>query len=36
MRERATDLGGRVDIESRPGAGTMVRAVIPVTQPTPS
>jgi PAS domain S-box-containing protein len=36
MRERATDLGGRVDIESRPGAGTMVRAVIPVSQPTPS
>jgi len=36
MRERATDLGGRLDIESRPGAGTTVRATIPVTQPIPS
>jgi signal transduction histidine kinase len=36
MRERAVDLGGRLEIESRPGAGTMVRAIIPVTQPTPS
>jgi signal transduction histidine kinase len=33
MRERATDLGGRLDIESRPGAGTTVRAMIPVSQP---
>jgi PAS domain S-box-containing protein len=30
MRERATDLGGRLDIESSPGAGTVVRARIPV------
>jgi PAS domain S-box-containing protein len=36
MRERATDLDGRLDIESRPGGGTMVRAIIPVTEPTPS
>jgi PAS domain S-box-containing protein len=36
MRERATDLGGRLDIESSPGAGTMVRAIIPVSQPAPS
>ncbi len=36
MRERATDLGGRLDIESRPGAGTVVRAIIPVSQPAPS
>ena len=36
MRERATDLGGRLDIESRPGAGTTVRAIIPVSQPAPS
>jgi PAS domain S-box-containing protein len=36
MRERATDLDGRLDIESRPGAGTMVRAIIPATEPTPS
>jgi PAS domain S-box-containing protein len=33
MRERATGLGGRLDIESHPGAGTMVRAIIPVSQP---
>jgi signal transduction histidine kinase len=33
MRERATGLGGRLDIESSPGAGTMVRAIIPVSQP---
>jgi PAS domain S-box-containing protein len=36
MRERATDLGGRLDIESGPGAGTTVRAIIPVSQPAPS
>jgi PAS domain S-box-containing protein len=36
MRERATDLGGRLDIESRPGAGTMVRAIIPLSQSAPS
>jgi signal transduction histidine kinase len=33
MRERATDLGGRLDIESNPGTGTMVRVIIPVSQP---
>lgn len=30
MRERATLLGGAIDIESRPGRGTVVRARIPV------
>jgi signal transduction histidine kinase len=29
MRERATELGGRLEIESRPQAGTKVRAIIP-------
>ena len=32
MRERATELGGSLDIESRPQAGTRVRAFIPATQ----
>jgi PAS domain S-box-containing protein len=36
MRERATDLGGRLDIESLPGSGTTVRAMIPVSQPAAS
>jgi signal transduction histidine kinase len=36
MRERATDLGGKLDIESHPGVGTTVRAIIPVSQPAPS
>jgi PAS domain S-box-containing protein len=36
MRERASELGGRLDIESRLGAGTTVRAVIPANQPTAS
>lgn len=36
MRERAKELGGKLDIESRPGAGTLVRAVIPGSQPTAS
>jgi len=36
MRERATGLGGSLDIESRPGAGTIVRAVIPTGQATRS
>ena len=30
MRERAEDVGGRLDIHSRPGAGTEVVALIPV------
>jgi signal transduction histidine kinase len=30
MSERAAELGGRCDIESMPGAGTRVRAVLPV------
>ena len=29
MRERATGLGGTLDIESHPGEGTIVRAIIP-------
>jgi PAS domain S-box-containing protein len=29
MRERASELGGRLEIESRPRGGTMVRAIIP-------
>jgi len=33
MRERATELGGSLEIESRPQAGTRVRAIIP-TNPT--
>jgi PAS domain S-box-containing protein len=31
MRERATELGGSLEIESRPQAGTRVRAIIPAT-----
>jgi len=30
MRERANELGGRLEIESQPRAGTRVRAIIPV------
>jgi signal transduction histidine kinase len=36
MRERAAELGGRLDIESRPGVGTTVRAMVPVSQSTSS
>jgi signal transduction histidine kinase len=36
MRERATELGGNLEIESRPQAGTRVRAIIPATQSDPS
>jgi PAS domain S-box-containing protein len=32
MRERATGLGGTLEIESHPGDGTMVRAIIPTGQ----
>ncbi len=32
MRERAAYVGGRVDIESRPGTGTRVRAEVPVAE----
>jgi signal transduction histidine kinase len=32
MRERATELGGSLEIESRPRAGTRVRAIVPVTR----
>jgi signal transduction histidine kinase len=32
MRERATGLGGTLDIESQAGAGTIVRAIIPAGQ----
>ncbi|MDB4950357.1 MAG: putative transrane two component system sensor kinase transcription regulator protein [Gemmatimonadetes bacterium] len=34
MQERAAYLGGRVEVESRPGAGTRVRAEIPVPRAT--
>jgi signal transduction histidine kinase len=30
MQERATLVGGRLEIESRPGAGTTVRAHVPL------
>jgi signal transduction histidine kinase len=33
MRERAHALGGKVDINSRPGHGTLVKIVVPVPQP---
>ena len=33
MRERAELLGGRFELESRPGAGTTVRAFLPLDQP---
>lgn len=36
MRERAQSLGGDVTVRSRPGAGTEVRAVIPLPAGTPS
>jgi PAS domain S-box-containing protein len=32
MRERATELGGRLEIESRPEAGTKIRAIIPASR----
>jgi len=36
MRERANELGGSLEIESRPQAGTVVRAIIPATPSHPS
>jgi len=36
MRERANELGGSLEIESRPQAGTDVRAIIPATPSHPS
>ncbi len=33
MRERAELLGGRLELESSPGAGTRVRAFLPLTEP---
>jgi len=36
MRERANELGGHLEIESRPQAGTIVRALIPATPSHPS
>jgi signal transduction histidine kinase len=36
MRERATELGGSIEIESRPQAGTSVRAIIPAFRSHPS
>lgn len=36
MRERANELGGSLEIESRPDAGTIVRAIIPATPSHPS
>jgi signal transduction histidine kinase len=35
MRERATELGGTLEIDSRLGAGTIVRAMIPAKESTP-
>jgi nitrate/nitrite-specific signal transduction histidine kinase len=32
MRERAAELGGSLEIESRPQAGTKVRAIIPASR----
>ncbi len=32
MRERAELLGGRLELESGPGAGTRVRAFLPLTE----
>jgi signal transduction histidine kinase len=32
MRERITDLGGRLEIESAPGEGTVVAASLPLQQ----
>jgi two-component system sensor kinase len=34
MRERAELLGGRLELESKVGAGTRVRAVLPLTEAT--
>jgi signal transduction histidine kinase len=36
MHERVQLLGGRLIIEAEPGAGTTVRAVVPLAPPTPS
>ena len=36
MRERANELGGRLEIESRPRAGTRVRAIIPAIRSNPT
>ncbi|MDM0012583.1 PAS domain S-box protein [Variovorax sp. J22P168] len=33
MRERARHFGGRIDIDSAPGAGTLLRLALPLTQP---
>lgn len=33
MRERATELGGRIDLTSQPGAGTRVEVTLPVGAP---
>jgi signal transduction histidine kinase len=30
MRDRAAELGGTLDVNSEPGAGTVVRAVFPL------
>ena len=35
MRERATELGGTLEIDSRARGGTTVRAIVPVTETTP-
>lgn len=36
MRERASELGGRLEIESRPRAGTRVRAIVPAIRSNPT
>jgi signal transduction histidine kinase len=32
MQERAAAVGGRVAVESAPGRGTVIRAIVPVAQ----
>jgi signal transduction histidine kinase len=34
MRDRVAELGGTLDIDSEPGAGTVVRAALPTRRPT--
>ena len=35
MRERVEGTGGSFRVESKPGAGTSVRATVPITEPSP-
>jgi PAS domain S-box-containing protein len=36
MRERMRQLGGRLEIQSQPGAGTVVNAILPIAQAAPA